>query len=275
MSSSRKKIAVNGWEFVTTFAPIPEWVVEEFDPYAILVYISLRMHLNMRTGRCDPSIRSIAKRVGISESSARRGLQALKDGDVVASVPRFNDAGKQISSQYAIRFDHPCLIDSFIGVSDRQGQSEGQGVPVCGTDELDEGELEGEVNLPLDDVLDLPVRENGTVARTSAGAREAERLCLQLADAVRDNGCRRPTINKDWLDSARLLVDKDGVSPDEVSAAIQWATSHAFWRANIMSMPKLREKFDTLRMQARRERESGKGRSDAVKQGLMEMAGER
>jgi hypothetical protein len=63
---------------------------------------------------------------------------------------------------------------------------------------------------------------------------DVERLCERLADHVETNTGRRPTITKGWRDSARLLIDRDKCQADE------------FWRSNILSMPKLREKFDQL-----------------------------
>jgi hypothetical protein len=39
---------------------------------------------------------------------------------------------------------------------------------------------------------------------------------------------------------------------------IQWAQDDSFWRANILSMPKFRAKYDQLRLQAEQERASRK-----------------
>ena len=39
---------------------------------------------------------------------------------------------------------------------------------------------------------------------------------------------------------------------EQVRAAIDWATSYPFWRSNILSMSKLREKYDQLRLSAKR-----------------------
>lgn len=81
---------------------------------------------------------------------------------------------------------------------------------------------------------------------------DVDRLCTHLADRIVANGNRTPAVNAKWRDAARLLIDKDGLTEDQVHAAIDWSQDHEFWRANILSMPKLREKYDTLRQQARR-----------------------
>lgn len=91
---------------------------------------------------------------------------------------------------------------------------------------------------------------------------DAERLCVHLADRIEANGCKRPEISKKWLDAARLLIDKDGRTEEQVHAAIDWCQDDEFWRANILSMPKLREKYDQLRMHAMRGRKSPRQQDD-------------
>ncbi|WP_198544908.1 MULTISPECIES: hypothetical protein [unclassified Streptomyces] len=83
---------------------------------------------------------------------------------------------------------------------------------------------------------------------------DVEQACLLLAELMEANGCRRPAINKEWRDAARLLLDKDGVALDDVLGAIRWSQANDFWMANIHSMPKLRKQYDTLRLQAQRGR---------------------
>jgi hypothetical protein len=85
---------------------------------------------------------------------------------------------------------------------------------------------------------------------------DADRLCEHLADKIEANGSRRPAVNAKWRDAARLLIDKDGRTEEQVHAAIDWCQQDEFWRANILSMPKLREKYDQLRMHAMRGRSS-------------------
>lgn len=81
---------------------------------------------------------------------------------------------------------------------------------------------------------------------------DVERVCRHLADKITDNGSRRPRITATWRDEARLLLDKDGRTVQQVINAIDWCQADPFWRANILSMPKLREKYDQLRLAAQR-----------------------
>jgi hypothetical protein len=77
------------------------------------------------------------------------------------------------------------------------------------------------------------------------------RLCVLLADLVEANGAKRPSIGERWRDACRLMLDRDGRSAAQVEAVMRWASADDFWRSNILSMPKLREKFDQLSLRMR------------------------
>lgn len=79
---------------------------------------------------------------------------------------------------------------------------------------------------------------------------DVETLCKRLAARVEANGSKKVTIGKQWRDAARLMLDKDGRTYDQIAYLIDWSQNDEFWRANILSMPKLREKFDQLRLKA-------------------------
>lgn len=79
---------------------------------------------------------------------------------------------------------------------------------------------------------------------------DVDALCTKLADHIEANGSKRPNITGGWRDAARLMLDRDGRTFEQVVTAIEWCQRDEFWRANILSMPKLREKYDQLRLQA-------------------------
>jgi hypothetical protein len=105
-------------------------------------------------------------------------------------------------------------------------------------------------------------KEGGTASRALALDTESrpdvDHLCDLLADSIQDNGSKRPTITKSWRDSCRLMIDKDGRTIDEIRGAIVWSQADEFWRANILSMPKLRDKYDQLRLAAQRPARGGR-----------------
>lgn len=81
---------------------------------------------------------------------------------------------------------------------------------------------------------------------------EIERLCEHLADRIEANGSKRPTISKRWRDAVRLMLDTDGRTEEQIRGAIDWCQADDFWRSNVLSMTKLREKYDQLRLAAQR-----------------------
>jgi hypothetical protein len=83
---------------------------------------------------------------------------------------------------------------------------------------------------------------------------DVEHICEHLADRIEANGVDRPRISKKWRDAARLLIDKDGKTEAQIHDAIDWSQDDEFWRANILSLPKLREKYSQLQLQAARGR---------------------
>lgn len=91
--------------------------------------------------------------------------------------------------------------------------------------------------------------------RSGAGRVDVERVCEHLANRIVANGCKRPTVTEEWRDEARRLIDIDGRTADQVIRCIDWATNDSFWRKNILSMPKLRAKYDQLRLAAESERD--------------------
>ncbi|GAA1048484.1 hypothetical protein [Arthrobacter russicus] len=82
---------------------------------------------------------------------------------------------------------------------------------------------------------------------------EIRKLLDLLDERVQANGFKPPTRNLKNTDAARFLLDRDGYTVEQVAWLINWATDNEFWRANIRSMSKLREKFEQLKAQATRD----------------------
>jgi hypothetical protein len=119
------------------------------------------------------------------------------------------------------------------------------------------------IALPVPDPT--PARPDPTPVASAIAERrdDVEQVCEHLANAIEANGSKRPAITTKWRQAARLMLDKDGRSEDEVHGAIEWCQRDEFWRANILSLPTLREKYDTLRLQAQRKTTTGGGSRNA------------
>jgi hypothetical protein len=83
---------------------------------------------------------------------------------------------------------------------------------------------------------------------------DVSRLCVHLADRIEGNGSNRPDITVKWQDAARLMLDNDHRTEQQVHDAIDWCQDSEFWRSNILSMPTLRKQYEKLRLQAQAQR---------------------
>ena len=81
---------------------------------------------------------------------------------------------------------------------------------------------------------------------------DVERVLDYLDEALTANGSPKPSRTKKNHDAARLLIDKDHHTVEAIERAIDFATNDEFWRTNILSMSKLRDKYEQLRLAAQR-----------------------
>ena len=81
---------------------------------------------------------------------------------------------------------------------------------------------------------------------------DVDAVCDAMAASVQRRTGRAPRVTAAWRTQARLMIDRDGRTVEEITRIIDWVEGNDFWRANVLSLPKLRQKFDTLRLQAQR-----------------------
>lgn len=77
------------------------------------------------------------------------------------------------------------------------------------------------------------------------------RLCDLLVARVRENGFAKAKVGKSWLQACERLMRIDGYSAEQIEWLIEWTMRDEFWIPNIQSMTKFREKFTTLKLQAK------------------------
>ena len=82
---------------------------------------------------------------------------------------------------------------------------------------------------------------------------EAVQLCNLLAHLIHENGSRLPKVTNRWIRDMEKIMRLDCRTPQQVEMAIRWCQKSSFWKANILSPSKLRDKYDQLRLQASRE----------------------
>ena len=79
-------------------------------------------------------------------------------------------------------------------------------------------------------------------------------LCDHLAEHIRRNGNKVSTVGKRWHQAMDRLNRIDGYTPEQIRQVIDWSQQDEFWQGNILSAPKLREKFDQLKTRMLNER---------------------
>jgi hypothetical protein len=67
-------------------------------------------------------------------------------------------------------------------------------------------------------------------------------LILQL-----DPSRKKPNFKK-WANSIRLMRDRDNLTHREIAEVFKWANNDPFWKSNILSVSKLREKYSDLKI---------------------------
>lgn len=237
------------------------WTDESFvelSPYARLLWIGL-WNYACDNGHVQDKSKQIKMRIlptddvncaELLREIATQGLIERADGWI--TIPNLRQHQKPHKRWYVICDKPGCEFPegTTYGYSKRESTVEqplsNGGPPVnngCSTADVD---VDGDGDL----MVINNVSPNLTVRDASRA--DVERICEHLADEVESNGAKRPNITKAWRDAARLMMDRDGRTEEEVHGAITWSQSDEFWRSNILSLPKLRSKYDQLRLQAQR-----------------------
>lgn len=215
----------------------------------LLVLLAIADSANDDGRNAWPSVPTIAGKCRVSERTVQRSLRKLVSLGELRVVEQAGGTESMRADKRPNRYD--VLVS---GASKRHPEPGGV------TTEAERGDTDGGDGVSLvspKPSIDPSIDPSSFVVSDDAPTGYSEdvvRLAALLADLMVENGCRRPSLTKSgWLDPIRLLIDKDGIEAERVEKAIRWCQADEFWRANIHSGKKLREKFDTLRQQAKRQ----------------------
>ncbi len=86
------------------FSIVPEWVIDApISAQAVRVYAVLCRYADKDTGTCFPSIKTLADRINVSESTIKRALKELKSIGASKSQKRFDSVtGEKTSNLYTV-----------------------------------------------------------------------------------------------------------------------------------------------------------------------------
>ncbi|MBF4613768.1 hypothetical protein [Curtobacterium sp. VKM Ac-1376] len=192
----------------------------------------------------------IGEEVGLSEKQVDRATKDLRDGGFVESVEHRIGGNWDHTKSWrplvrAGSPDSPNSGNRSPEFGDRKPRNRGQEAPNSGNPssikKLQEEVQEGS---PSD------------AAATDQGAFSDDviYLCDLLAELIRANGNKVGTVGVTWWSAGDRLMRLDGYTREQVEWVMRWSQTDEFWQGNILSMPKLREKFDTLKTRALAER---------------------
>lgn len=206
-----------------------------------------------------PSVNVLANETGLSKRTVQAHLSSLEETGWIArmrpATPEAMWRGDRV--RYRLTVPNGQVQEMPEGGAGDAQPSAGDAPGVV--QELHQG---GAGDAPLEsDLLQIssdPKSSSSSTKPTKVDRPDVEKICRHLADRIVDNGSRRPVITASWRTEARLLLDKDGRTVDQVINAINWCQADPFWRSNILSMPTLRAKYDQLRLAAERQRANGR-----------------
>lgn len=194
------------------------------------------------TGEWTATLTEIHEQSRLTLHRVRSAIQTLKDAGMVSSgrADRFRP-----TLTWTVFAGHAVNGETLIT---RSGESDSREPQIPHSPESGESAFSSLENVKKKETPTLRV-----VADEKPAPRpEVVALCEQLADRVEGNGSKRPRITQGWLDSCRLLLDRDARTPEQVAKAIDWCQADEFWRVNVLSMPTLRKQYDRLRLAAQR-----------------------
>ncbi|MFE4229159.1 hypothetical protein ACFRJ8_14870 [Arthrobacter sp. NPDC056886] len=92
-------------------------------------------------------------------------------------------------------------------------------------------------------------REEAKASSSEPSRPDVEQVISSFSELLKANDVKHKP-GQAWRTAARLLIDKDGYTPEQILYVARFATTDEFWKSNILSIPKLREKFEALKIKA-------------------------
>ena len=229
-------------------------------PKAVLVALCHRT--SDKTHSTIVGQQAVAEMLGITSRAVIKAMADLEARGAIRRERRYVEGGFRTSDKTVIQRDYvndvrvthvnEVQVNDVHVNEDHVNLTTGSGERGSGQRELRSlGHSEGHSATSSEAAI-APVRDDVT------------RILDILDDEIVRNGSKRPSRTKANIDAARLLIDKDGRTVDQIERAIRWCQADTFWRSNILSMVKLREKYDQLRLAAQRQQGSAQQSAPAM-----------
>lgn len=228
-----------------------------------LVFMALCDSADKTTGIAWPGLETMMEWSNLSRSPVMAHLKALEEDGYIARVSRGHKGKRAV---FRVWDRVPCCgLHEPLGQSDegscQQDSSEseiGDGKGSCQQEPSSKGSSKGSCKgsskgscLGGTPSVSSVSSVSPSNSQLSAGAEEPTPIQTELLDyldaQIVDAGFSKPNRTKKNTSAVRLLLEKDGKTPEQVKACIDFTFRDEFWRTNIRSMSKLREKWDQLK----------------------------
>lgn len=192
------------------------------------------------------SLSKLSEETGLTERKVRTALEHLKTTGEVTS--------KSSSKFTVFTIKNYCCYQSTDTQNDKQATGDRQASDRRPTT-IEEGKKEKREEIK--DIVDTPRRKTAGIA-TEFPPESFEMQCVNalVQSCLRQfPGAKVPATaaeKSEWCVHVERMKRLDGRSEADIQEALQFVIQDPFWQTNVRSTKKLREKFETLLLQARR-----------------------
>jgi hypothetical protein len=235
---------------------VPIWILSSgLTAAEITVYVALRSFAD-RQGDAYPSVRKVADLAGVAKSTAEKAVARMRELGLLTSSRRHREDGSISGCDYHLVDVMPDALRGGVPRPARAGgtpASEGTHPGQPGSKEHTSEHTSSSKPRPGPAAATPPAAQGTADADpepATTGRADVETLCTLMADLVEANGSKRPTVTARWRNEARLMLDRDRRDPVKIAELMRWTAQDSFWRVNVLSVPKFRDKYDQLRLKA-------------------------
>ena len=102
----------------------------------------------------------------------------------------------------------------------------------------------------------IPIHRPIPISKKTSCSRNSKPEFLErvekLKSLILQNNSSAIVKPNDWANNVRLMVERDKRTLEQIDAVIEWSQGNDFEKTNVLSMGKLRERFDSLTMKMKR-----------------------
>lgn len=201
-----------------------------------------------------------------SERTIRRAIKNLEEKSLLVSTDEYNKMGIDKTKWY--RIDYEKLASLSTGQNDRMERT------TC-PDSMDKMDSQTGQN---DHTNNQRILQETTTENTNNNSRKREKRIyedtsdeMKLVDffisEIRKNDEHFKEPNKQaWCDEFRKIIELDERDKREIAELIRWVQKNDFWKANVLSPKKLRDKYSTLVIQMKEPPKPSSGFGKRVEQ---------